>query len=124
MTIGLATGMGHAFFAILITIIGCLVILILTKIKLFNDNQCEKILKITIPENLDYTNVFDEEFNTYTKNINLEQVKTVNMGSLFELKYRVVLNDISKEKDFIDALRVKNGNLKIILSHPLEGTDL
>lgn len=118
MTIGLATGTGYVALATIITLLGCFSIIFFNKVKLFNNNN-EKILKITIPENLDYTCVFDDEFKKYTIHVELEQVKTVNMGSLFELSYRVVLNKNISEKEFIDNLRVKNGNLKIILSHPL-----
>lgn len=124
MTIGLATGMGHLVFASIITVIGCIILLLLNKITLFDKNKQEKILKITIPENLDYTTVFDDIFNKYTKKVELEQVKTTNMGSMFDLSYRVVLNKDINEKQFIDDLRVKNGNLKIILTHPLEESDL
>lgn len=119
MTIRLCTGMGCITFAILITILGCLAIIIANKLSLFNNNKYEKILRITIPENLDYTNVFDAEFEKYTSFNELEQVKTVNMGSLFELNYKIILNKDVNEKEFIDELRIKNGNLKIILSHPL-----
>lgn len=124
MAVGLATGMGHIFFALLVTILGCLLILVLTKVNLFDDKKGEKMLKIVIPENLDYESVFKEEFNKYTQKVTLEEVKTTNMGSLFELKYRLVLNKNIKEKEFIDDLRIKNGNLKIMLSHPIDGADL
>lgn len=124
MTVGLATGMGHLVFALIITIIGCIVLLILNKINLFDKNKYEKILKITIPENLDYTEVFDDIFNKYTDKVELVSVKTTNMGSMFDLSYHIILNEDINEKKFIDDLRVKNGNLKIILTHPLEENDL
>lgn len=124
MTVGLATGMGHLVFAVIITVIGCVVLMILAKITLFDKNKQEKILKITIPENLDYTTVFDDIFERYTKKVELEQVKTTNMGSMFDLSYRITLNEDINEKEFLDDLRVKNGNLKIILTHPLEENDL
>lgn len=124
MTVGLATGMGHLVFAIIITIIGSLAIFILSKVALFNKNKKEKILKIMIPENLDYTNVFDDIFETYTEKVELEQVKTTNMGSMFDLSYRIILNENVNEKAFLDDLRVKNGNLKVMISHPIEESDL
>ena len=124
MTIGLVTGMGNLAFAAIITIMGCLLLVLFDKLPLFNENRYEKILKITIPENLDYTEVFDEIFNIYTKNVILDSVKTTNMGSMFDLKYRITLNNNIDEKKFIDELRVKNGNLKIILTHPLEESEL
>ena len=124
MTIGLITGMGHLVFALITTLIGSFVLLFLYKIKLFEQNQHEKILKITIPEDLDYPNVFDDIFQKYTKKFQLEKVKTINMGSMFEITYRVFLQESINEKDFIDELRVKNGNLKIILTHEVGESDL
>ena len=124
MTVGLATGMGHLVFAIIITIIGSLAIFILSKVALFNKNKKEKILKIMIPENLDYTNVFDDIFEIYTEKVELEQVKTTNMGSMFDLSYRIILNENVNEKAFLDDLRVKNGNLKVMISHQIEESDL
>lgn len=124
MAIGLSTGMGHIVFGGLVTIIGCTSILLFNNIKLFEKKECEKILKVTIPENLDYTTIFDEEFQKYTSKVELEQVKTTNMGSLFELSYKVVLNKNINEKAFIDDIRIKNGNLKIILTHAIDNNDL
>ena len=124
MTIGLITGMGHLVFAIIVTVICCLIMILLNKITIFDKNKYEKILKILIPENLDYTTVFDDVFNKYTQKVELDKVKTTNMGSMFELSYHVVLSKDINEKQFIDDLRVKNGNLKIILTHSLEESDL
>lgn len=77
-----------------------------------------------IPENLDYTNVFDDIFEIYTEKVELEQVKTTNMGSMFDLSYRIILNENVNEKAFLDDLRVKNGNLKVMISHQIEESDL
>jgi len=118
MTVGLSLGMGYIGFASIITVLGCFIELILSKSKLF-DNTNEKVLKIVIPENLDYTNIFDNEFKKYTDSVLLEQVKTTNMGSLFELSYKVKLKKNINEKEFMDDIRIKNGNLKVMLSHPL-----
>ena len=124
MTVGLACGMGSVIFALLITILGCLFIFFFSHIKLFDTDNGEKILKITIPENLNYNEIFNEEFDKYTKKVTLEKVKTTNMGSLFDLSYRVVLKENIMEKSFIYDLRIKNGNLKIILSQSLDESDL
>lgn len=121
MAIGLICGVGYIYYACLITIIGCISLLLLNNIKIFDKNKYEKILRITIPENLDYTDVFNDIFKKYLNDYKLEQVKTTNMGSMFELNYRIKLNKEINEKEFIDELRVKNGNLKIIISHPVEG---
>lgn len=124
MTVGLACGMGSILFAFVITLLGCLTIFVLSKTDFFFKENGEKILKITVPENLNYDTIFNEEFDKYTKKVTLEKVKTTNMGSLFDLSYRVVLKEHVLEKAFIDDLRVKNGNLKIILSQSLDETDL
>lgn len=124
MAIGLTVGAGYAILAIIITIIGCLMLLLLNKFTIFEDNKSEKYLKITIPENLDYTEVFDDILKKYTVKYNLEQVKTTNLGSLFELKYTVTLKNNINEKEFIDELRVKNGNLKISLTVPIDNSQL
>lgn len=124
MAIGLATGMGNILFAFISTIIGSIAILILQKIKGFDQDKNEKILTILIPEDLNYTNVFDDIFNKYTKKAKMEQVKSTNMGSMFEIKYLIKLNKNMDEKQFIDELRTRNGNLKIILTNSLTGSDL
>ena len=124
MAIGLATGMGHVFFACIMTILVSLAIILFNKTKLFDLNPNTKMLKIVIPENLDYTNMFDDIFDKFVKEKKLEKVKMTNMGSLFELSYRITLKNEINEKEFIDELRVRNGNLKIILSHELDGTEM
>lgn len=124
MTVGLSCGMGSILFAFLITVLGCLFIMLFSNLKIFDKDCKEKILKITIPENLNYNEIFNEEFHKYTKKVTLEKVKTINMGSLFDLSYRVILKDNIIEKSFIDDLRIKNGNLKIILSQSLDENDL
>ena len=119
MVVGLAIGTGYLVFSTIMTIIGCLILLIYNKVGLFDKKESEKLLCITIPEDLNYTDVFSEEFNKYTSSNQLIIVKTINMGSMFELRYKINLKELDKEKEFIDALRIKNGNLKIALSHPL-----
>lgn len=124
MAIGLAIGAGYLILAIAITLISSLSIIILEKTNIFNTNMNEKYLKITIPENIDYTKVFNDILNKYTSKYKLEQVKTTNLGSMFELKYLVTLNNGINEKEFIDELRIKNGNLKISLSEQINGEEL
>lgn len=124
MAIGLATGMGYIAFATMATIIGCIAIIVFNKAKIFDKNNQEKVLTVSIPEDLDYTTVFDDIFEKYTKSVELDQVKSTNMGSMFDLKYTIVLNKETSEKEFIDELRTRNGNLKIILTHPMEGFEM
>jgi len=124
MAVGLAIGMGYIAFAGLLTILGSLVLLLFNNLTVFDRNKNEKYLKITIPEDLDYTEVFDETLKKYTTKYNLDSVKTTNLGSMFELKYSVTMKDKVSEKIFLDDLRVKNGNLKIALTGPTDTIDL
>ena len=118
MGAGLITGMGYIGYAFLFTIILCLVNILYSFIssKLENKNTVNKILKITIPEDLDYTGVFEDIFNEYTKSVELIRVKTTNMGSMFRLTYSVVLKSSLVEKQLIDKIRERNGNLEIVIS--------
>ena len=116
MAVGIATGMGYVTFAFVVTLIICLVFLILNKISFGESRLCDRRLKITIPENLDYTHVFDDLFDKYTASVNLERIKTTNLGSMFELNYNISIKNPEEEKEFIDELRCRNGNLTIILS--------
>lgn len=124
MTVGLACGMGHIFYATIITFIGCVLILLFSKVNIFEMTGVVRELRILMPENLDYTDVFDDIFKKYTSKVELEKVKTTNMGSLFDLRYRVTMKSKANEKKFIDELRVRNGNLKIVLSHGVDDNDL
>lgn len=124
MAIGLATGMGQLVLAIVMTVIIGLVIFILSKTNFGENGKQERVLKITIPENLDYIEIFDDIFTKYTTKNDLFHVKTTNMGSMFELSYIITLKDINDQKKFIDEIRTRNGNLKIILERPMDGNEL
>lgn len=114
MTTGLAAGMGFLTLAFFITIIAGAAIMILEKINFGVPESKERELRITIPEDLNYMGIFDDLFQIYTKSICLERVKTTNMGTMYELSYRVELRNTIKEKEFIDQLRCRNGNLSIV----------
>ncbi len=113
MAVGLATGMGYLGVAALFTAILCLVSVAYTLTGFGEGKQAEKDLKITIPESLDYTGMFEDLFDRYTRSHELLSVRTTDMGSLYKLHYRIVLKDVSKEKEFMDELRCRNGNLEI-----------
>ena len=115
MAIGLAVGMGHIMYAFVFTLITSLALIILQKSSFGMKKNNEKSLKVTIPENLDYTNIFDDIFDKYTNNIELNKIKTTNMGSMFELSYNISLKNNINEKDFIDEIRMRNGNLTVNL---------
>lgn len=115
MAIGLAVGMGHIMYAFVFTLITSLALIILQESSFGMKKNNEKSLKVTIPENLDYTNIFDDIFDKYTNNIELNKIKTTNMGSMFELSYNISLKNNINEKDFIDEIRTRNGNLTVNL---------
>lgn len=114
MAAGLATGMGYLTFAIMTTVVICLVFYALSKTSFGEKKNEERKLKILIPENLDYTEIFDDIFDKYTKKSELEKVKLTNLGSIFELQYNIELKNMGEEKEFIDQIRCRNGNLTIV----------
>lgn len=116
MGTGLGTGMGYLGYAAVFAILISLISMLYTGSGMGNRKSTERTMKITIPEDLDYTDVFDDLFNQYTSNCALINVRTTNMGSLFKLTYDVTLSDVKEEKEFIDDLRCRNGNLEIVMS--------
>ena len=124
VAVGLISGLGYVVFAAIFAIVVAGLYILLTSVNLFNRNRFgnEKMLKITIPENLEYNDVFDDTFARYLRRNELVEVKTTAMGSLFRLSYRIEFKDIREQKEFIDELRVKNGNLEISIL-PYVGED-
>lgn len=119
MGAGLITGMGYLAYGILFTLILSTVSFLYTKLNLWTDHKLavDKRMIITIPEDLDYTDVFEDIMKKYTDQYELVHVKTTNMGSLFKLTYHVQLKEITQEKLFIDELRCRNGNLEIVMTN-------
>ncbi len=123
MAVGLATGMGYILFAAVFSVMVGIASLVLFNSKFGEPKEARKQLRITIPESLDYTGLFDDLFAEFTLAHKLKRVKTTNMGSLFQLSYDVVLKNEDKEKDFIDQLRCRNGNLDIICGYIADTSD-
>ena len=124
VAVGLISGLGYVVFAAIFAVVVVGLYILLTSVNIFNRNRFggEKMLKITIPESLEYNEVFDDIFVRYLKQNELVEVKTTAMGSLFRLSYRIEFKDIKQQKEFIDELRVKNGNLEISIL-PFVGED-
>jgi hypothetical protein len=116
MSLGFVTGMGYLFYAFLFFILIGGFNLILMKVRFGQTVGDMRVLRITIPENLDYEDLFDEVMQKYTVSAELDTVKTTNMGSLYELTYLVRMKSASMPKAFLDELRCRNGNLNIMLS--------
>ena len=116
MALGLILGLGYVGIAIILAVVveGVSIVFSLTKFGVINDNR--RTLKVTIPEELDYTNVFDDVFEKYTTHHALEKVKLRNLGTMFRLTYAITLKSAKDEKAFIDELRIKNGNLDVLCS--------
>ena len=113
VALGLACGMGYVAIAGLFFVIISLFLLLLERFRFGQSSPAERQLKITIPENLDYDGLFDDLLNEYTLEHELIRVRTTNMGTLYELTYNIRLRGKDISKDFIDALRCRNGNLTV-----------
>ena len=118
MMIGLACGMGHVLFGTVIMLIYIIADVFLSFTHFIEPDRHERVLKVIIPEDLDYEDVFAEIFKKYTSRSRLVRMKTMNMGSLYKLTYDIKLRRGVKEKEFLDEIRVKNCNLKVLLSEP------
>ena len=127
MGAGLIAGMGYLGFAVLFTLVMCAVFVLYNCLDFGTKKNAAtfKTFTITIPEDLDYSSVFDDIFAEYTRSQDLIRVKTTNMGSMFKLTYNVELTDATREKEMIDKLRCRNGNLEIAVSkQETVGTEL
>ena len=116
MTIGIAIGMGYLVFATVFTLIMSLAMLLLEVVNFGQMKHSMRQLTVVIPESLDYESIFDDIFNKAANHVELANVKTSDMGSLFKIKYIIQLNGRMTEKELIDALPTRNGNLEIAIS--------
>jgi hypothetical protein len=123
MCAGLIAGMGYLGYAVLFTVLMCAVMVVYNLFDFGSRKNAGKykVLHITVPEDLDYTGAFDEILDKYTASHELVQAKTTNMGSLFRLTYDLELRDVSVEKEMIDKLRTRNGNLEVSVSRKENG---
>jgi hypothetical protein len=115
MCAGLICGMGYLGYAVLFALLLGLVWVVYASLS-FGSFKTGRVLTVTIPEDLDYTEIFTDLLEEYTASYELESVRTTNMGSLFRLSYYIVLKDPAKEKELIDKLRCRNGNLEIMIA--------
>ena len=119
MAVGLAVGTGYYLLAFVFVLLIGTANIVYEKLDIGKSKENEKLLKITIPEDLDYETLFDDILCEYLNSWELIQVKTTDMGSLFKLSYQVCFKDNMSSKAFIDELRCRNGNLEIALSRSL-----
>ena len=118
MTIGIICGTGYVALAAVFTVLLCLVMFVLTLSGFGKASENERYLKITIPESLNYDEVFDEVLAKYTSSYELESIKTLTLGSLFRVEYKITMKNADDLKKMIDELRLRNGNLEIMCSKP------
>lgn len=123
MAVGLACGMGYVMYAALFTAVVSIMMLALHLLRFGEAGSREKMLRVTIPEDLDYAHLFDDLFKAYTTEHTLQKVRTTNLGGLYELRYLVTLTNVDKEKDLLDGMRQRNGNLAISCGTPVAARD-
>lgn len=116
MASGLACGVGLLGYAVLFAVILCAFMFLLSVINFGRVKNNRKLLKITIPEDLDYKGAFDDIFDKYTKEYELSRVRTADLGTLYELDYYITVPEDLDEKEFLDLVRCRNGNLNVVLS--------
>ena len=118
MGAGLIAGMGYLGYCVLFVLVLCLFCLLYSHLDLGAKKNAAlyKTLTVTIPEDLNYTEVFEDILKEYTAKYELVRVRTANLGSLYRLTYDVTLKDATREKELIDAIRCRNGNLEISVS--------
>lgn len=116
MAAGLACGTGYFGYAVLFTIILCVMMFVLNRFKFGVSKKLQKTLKVTIPENLAYDEAFAEVFKQFNVQYDLKKIRTTELGSLYELVYLVTMNQVTNQKEFLDAIRCRNGNLDLSLT--------
>ena len=120
MAVGLACGMTQLLLAVIFFAIMSVTVIVLTLIGFGDKSAKMRQLRVTIPEDLDYYELFDDLMEKYTKEWELSRVKTTNMGTLYELWFDVILKDEKQTKEFLDAIRCRNGNLRVMMGRIAE----
>ncbi|CAG7647184.1 hypothetical protein PAESOLCIP111_05332 [Paenibacillus solanacearum] len=116
MAAGLACGVGAYGYAVLFTVLLCVLMLVLKAFQFGTSKETARMLKVTIPENLGYEEAFDEIFKRFNIDYELKKVRTTELGSLYELVYAIKLGPNTNQKELLDAVRTRNGNLDITLT--------
>ncbi|AYW49756.1 DUF4956 domain-containing protein [Tetragenococcus halophilus] len=115
MGVGLATGMGYVSYIAVFSVIVATFLLVIYRSNFADQNSAERELKRTISEDLDYPELFNDIFEEFAYSYRLDTVRTTTMGSLYELRYILLLKDQQQEKNLIDTIRIRNGNLPVVL---------
>ena len=123
MTIGIICGTGYIAIAAIFTLMLSLVMFLIALTGFGKASENDRYLKITIPESLNYDEVFEGILDKYCSTWELESIKTLTLGSLFRVEYKVTLKDAAQTKKMIDEIRTRNGNLEIMCSKPATNRD-
>jgi hypothetical protein len=118
MMVGLCCGTGYIAIGVVSVVIISVIIVLLLSLGYGKKKSQAKVLSVVIPENLDYSDIFDDLFETYAKEVELTKVKTCNMGSMYKLRYEITLKEPKTEKKLIDEIRTRNGNLEVMIGRP------
>ena len=113
---GLSCGLGYIYIGIIFTVLMVIVLFILKLFRFATPMKKPMLLKITVPEDLNFEGAFDDILEKYTDEYSLQKVRTCDFGSLFEISYKIKISDKVSKKEFLDELRTVNGNLNIILT--------
>lgn len=113
--VGLIIGLNSYFIGFILAIVTGVLYILATRLWV---KENKEILKITIPEDMNYKDLFTDIFEKYLLNYGVKNVKTSNMGSLFTISYWIQPKKNCDTKAMIDELRTRNGNLNIILENP------
>ncbi len=124
MSVGLACGSGVIMLGVVMMVILSLIFIVLGILPFGKDDKKAKKLKVTVPEDLDYTTAFDDIFPKYTKKCEVIKVKTTGLGSMYEITYDVIVNDLIAEKNLIDEIRLRNGNLNVVSTSKDENKEI
>lgn len=116
LAVGLACGMGYVGYAVIFTVVLSLVLIIVQKLGYGEAKTKSMQLKVLVPENLNYDEVFNDILDEYTLNWKLQTVKTKEFGALFQVTYQIQIKPFVSGKEFIDKLRTRNGNLEVSLT--------
>ena len=115
MATGLAFGIGYIAYGVIFALVAGLILILSEVLNIWNSKPVikEKIVRITLPEDLDYSEIFDDIFEKYTTKYEVMKVKTTNMGSMFKVYYHITMKDVKQEKSMMDEIRCRNGNLEV-----------
>lgn len=116
LCVGMTSGLYHFDLAIILTLFASFIFYLLYKYE-YGKGKDTQLLKITVPENLNYENMFDDLFEEFTENHQLRQVETTNLGTMILYTYTIRMNNAKKDKELLDSIREKNANLKVSITY-------